>query len=215
MRKPSIGITAEGFPSLFLSAFAALIFALLDCWPLALLLLLFTGFALHFFRDPERVTPTAPDLAVSPADGKIIRIEKKPDPINGEIRQCISVFMNVCSVHVNRMPVSGEITKIVYIPGRFFNVAFDKAVEANERCCYAIKDEEGATWQMVQLAGLVALRIVCRVDEGEKLKRGERYGMIKFGSRVDLYLPPGYIPTVLIGDKVFAGQSVLAGKSVD
>lgn len=213
MRKPSTGLTLEGVPILLLSGFSAFIFALLGWWPPALFLLLLFIFALHFFRDPERVIPSGQDLAVSPADGKVIRIQAKADPITGEERQCISVFMNVLSVHVNRMPVGGKITRILYIPGKFFNVAFDKAVDANERCCYAIRDEHGEMWQMVQIAGLVARRIVCRVDEGEKLARGERFGMIKFGSRVDLYLPPSYTPSVLIGEKVFAGQTVLAHKA--
>ena len=213
MRKPSAGLTLEGVPILLLSGFSAFIFALLGWWPPALILLLLFIFALHFFRDPERVVPSGQDLAVSPADGKVIRIQTKADPITGEQRQCISVFMNVFSVHVNRMPVSGKITRILYIPGKFFNVALDKAVDANERCCYAIRDEHGEMWQMVQIAGLVARRIVCRVDEGEKLTRGERFGMIKFGSRVDLYLPPSYTPSVLIGEKVHAGQTVLAHKA--
>lgn len=215
MRKPSVGLTPEGVPMLLLSGFSAFIFAILGWWPPALVMLLLFIFSLHFFRDPERVVPSGANLAICPADGKVIRIQKKPDPISGEERQCISVFMNVFSVHVNRMPVSGKITRILYIPGKFFNVAFDKAVDANERCCYAIRDENGDIWQMVQIAGLVARRIICRVDEGEKLTRGERFGMIKFGSRVDLYLPQGYTPSVLIGEKVYAGQSVLASKETN
>ncbi|MDR1125178.1 MAG: phosphatidylserine decarboxylase family protein [Deltaproteobacteria bacterium] len=215
MREPSAGLTPEGLPILLLSGFSSLICALLDWWPPALVMLLLFIFALHFFRDPERVVPGGPDLAVCPADGKVIRIQTRADPLTGEQRQCISVFMNVFSVHVNRMPVSGKITRILYIPGKFFNVAFDKAVDANERCCYAIRDEHGDMWQMAQIAGLVARRIVCRMDEGDKLTRGERFGMIKFGSRVDLYLPPGYAPSVLIGEKVYAGQSVLARKIIN
>lgn len=212
MRKPSIGITAEGFHSIFICSFSSLIFALIGCWPMAVLLLLLTLFACHFFRDPERVVPADPDLGVSPADGKVIRIANLPDPVNGEMKQCISIFMNVFSVHVNRMPVSGRIEKIIHKPGAFLNAALDKASEGNERCIYSIRDEEGKTWQMVQIAGLVARRIVCRVDEGESLARGERYGMIKFGSRVDLYIPAGYVSNVIVGDAVYAGQSVLARK---
>jgi phosphatidylserine decarboxylase len=120
--------------------------------------------------------------------------------------------MNVFSVHVNRMPVGGAVSAIIYRPGRFFNAALDKASIDNEQCCYEIRDEEGAQWQMVQIAGLVARRIVCRIDEGDKLVRGERYGMIKFGSRVDLYIPDNYKPCVKIGDVVLAGSSVLAEK---
>ncbi|MDL2307388.1 phosphatidylserine decarboxylase family protein [Desulfovibrio sp. OttesenSCG-928-C06] len=213
MRKPSIGLTAEGFHSIFIFAFTTIIFALIGCWPMSLIFLLLTWFACHFFRDPERVTTTEKGVAVSPADGKIIRISNLPDPISGETRQCISIFMNVFSVHVNRMPVGGKISTILYKPGRFLNASLNKASQDNERCCYAIEDENGDTWQMVQIAGLVARRIVCRVDEGDELKRGERYGMIKFGSRVDLYIPDGYTPSIMVGDVVMAGQTVLARKA--
>ena len=213
MRKPSIGITAEGFPSIFLCTLSAFIFVFIGCWPMSIVFLLLTFFACNFFRDPERVVPSGPGLAVSPADGKIIRISNMPDPINGEVRQCISVFMNVFNVHVNRMPVTGKISGIVYKPGHFLNASLNKASESNERCCYNIIDASGDSWQMVQIAGLIARRIVCRVDEGDELKRGERYGMIKFGSRVDVYLPPNYNAAVMVGDKVLAGQSVLARKN--
>ncbi|MDR1242532.1 MAG: phosphatidylserine decarboxylase family protein [Deltaproteobacteria bacterium] len=213
MRKPSIGIAAEGYYSIFLSAFSSLIFAIMGCWPMAFLLLLLTIFAGHFFRDPERIVPVAPGLAVSPADGKVIRIENRPDPINGQERMCISIFMNVFSVHVNRMPVAGTIRAVAYRPGSFVNAALDKASRDNEQCCCNVQDEEGNYWQMAQIAGLVARRIVCRVDEGDTLARGERYGMIKFGSRVDLYIPDGYKPSVKIGESVTAGSSVLARKA--
>ena len=213
MRKASCGITPEGIPSIGLSALAALVFALLGCGFMAMVFLILTLFCCNFFRDPERVTPTAPDLAISPADGKIIRIATMPDPFTNEPRQCICVFMNVFSVHVNRSPVSGTIQNIAYHQGKFINAAFDKASHDNERCAYSLRDEGGNLWTMVQIAGLIARRIVCRVDEGESLARGERFGMIKFGSRVDLYLPEGYSPKVSIGQKVLAGQTVLAAKN--
>jgi phosphatidylserine decarboxylase len=143
----------------------------------------------------------------------VIKIEKKADPINGQEKVCISIFMSIFSVHVNRMPVAGTVSAILYRPGKFFNASLDKASLDNEQCCYSIRDEEGASWQMVQIAGLVARRIVCRVDEGDRLARGERYGMIKFGSRVDLYLPDNYEPSVKTGVAVMAGSSVLAVKS--
>jgi phosphatidylserine decarboxylase len=213
MRKPSSGISAEGCHSIFLSAFASLIFALVDCWPMAFLFLVGTAFACHFFRDPERVVPSLPGLAVSPADGKVIKIGKRADPVNGQEKTCISIFMSVFSVHMNRMPVTGTVSAILYRPGKFFNASLDKSSKDNEQCCYSITDEEGASWQMVQIAGLVARRIVCRVEEGDRLARGERYGMIKFGSRVDLYLPENYEPNVKLGDAVMSGSSVLAVKS--
>ena len=212
MRKANIGVAPEGLPFLFLLALTTLTFAALRCWPLALLFLVFMWFAGHFFRDPERVVPTEADAAVSPADGRIVRVEPKADPITGEVRPCISIFMNVVNVHVNRMPVAGKIEAIRYFPGAFFNAALDKASTDNERCAYLVRDEEDRPWVMVQVAGLVARRIVCRVEEGDSLARGERYGMIRFGSRVDLYLPPDYSAVVTNGDVVTAGESILARK---
>lgn len=212
MRKANIGVAPEGLPFLFLLALTTLTFAALRCWPLALLFLLFTWFAGHFFRDPERVVPTEADVAVSPADGRIVRVEPKADPITGEVRPCVSIFMNVVNVHVNRMPVAGTIEAIRYFPGAFFNAALDKASTDNERCAYLVRDAEDRPWVMVQVAGLVARRIVCRVEEGDALARGERYGMIRFGSRVDLYLPPDYSAVVTNGDVVTAGESILARK---
>ena len=212
MRKASIGITPEGVPSIGLTAFAALVFSLLGfCFP-ALLFLVLCFFCCNFFRDPERVTPQKPGLAVSPADGKVIKITSMPDPFTQKQRMCICVFMNVFNVHVNRSPVEGTVKDIAYHPGKFINASFDKASYDNERCAYSLEDADGQLWSMVQIAGLVARRIVCRVEEGDALARGERFGMIKFGSRVDLYLPEGYEPKVKIGDTVLAGQTVLASR---
>ncbi|MDO5483605.1 MAG: phosphatidylserine decarboxylase family protein [Desulfovibrionaceae bacterium] len=210
MRPPHCGITPEGWPCIGLLAFAALIFAILKCWPLALAFLALCWFALHFFRDPERVVPREEGLAVSPADGKIVRIEQRPDPFSGESVMCISIFMNVFSVHVNRAPVDCVVEDIRYWPGKYLNAALDKASTDNERCAYRLRDSEGGAWSMVQIAGLIARRIVCRAEAGDSLARGQRYGMIRFGSRVDLYLPSGYSPSVRIGEQVFAGQSVVA-----
>ena len=165
---------------------------------------------MHFFRDPERVTPQGPGLAISPADGKVIRIEEKPDPFSGEKRLCISICMNVFSVHVNRSPVSCTVEDIRYFPGAFVNAAFDKAATDNERCAYSLRDDSGKQWTMVQIAGLVARRIVCRTDIGDVLERGQRYGMIRFGSRVDLYMPEGYVAAAQLGQQVFAGQCIVA-----
>ena len=198
MRKGNIGVAPEGLPFLFLLALTALAFAALRFWPLALVFLVLTWFSGHFFRDPERVVPSEDDIAVSPADGRVIRVEPKADPITGEVRPCISIFMNVFNVHVNRSPVAGRVEAIRYFPGKFFNAALDKASTDNERCAY--------------LVGLIARRIVCRVEEGDTLARGERYGMIRFGSRVDLYLPPDYSAVVANGDVVAAGESILARK---
>lgn len=215
MRNPSPGITPEGGPVIGLCVLASLVFAMLG-WPApALIFLLLTLFSCHFFRDPERVVPVGPELAVSPADGKIVKIAMMPDPFTNEPRQCICVFMNVFNVHVNRSPVAGRVAAIAYHPGKYINAAFDKASSDNERCAYSLEDAAGDSWTMVQIAGLIARRIVCRVDPGDRLDRGQRFGMIKFGSRVDLYLPEGYAPAVSIGQKVLAGQTVLAAKAAE
>ncbi len=209
MRSPSIGVAREGYPFILLLAFSSLIFAVFGCWPVASILLLATWFAGHFFRDPERVIPQGEGLAVSPADGRVVKIQSVPDPLSGTSRTCISVFMNVLNVHVNRSPVDGVVQEIVYFPGKFFNAAWDKASTDNERCVYAIESNEGL-FTVVQIAGLIARRIVCRAEHGDTLKRGERFGLIRFGSRVDLYLPEDYSPAVQVGEQVFAGQSIVA-----
>lgn len=213
MNKPGIGLAPEGAPIIGLLTVLSLCFAILDWWPVTLVALLALWFSVHFFRDPERVIPQEEGLAVSPADGRIIRIESRTDPMNGETRQCISIFMNVFSVHVNRTPVSGTVTGIRYLPGKFFNAAWDKASTDNEQCLWQMSDEEGRSWTFVQIAGLVARRIVPHAEQGDILRRGQRFGMIRFGSRVDVYLPSDYNPAVRIGEQVFAGQTVLARKT--
>ena len=213
MRKASCGITPEGAPAIGLSALASLVFALLSFTIPALLFFCLTVFSTWFFRDPERVTPTEPGLAVSPADGVVVKSTRMRDPFTGEYMHCICVFMNIFNVHVNRFPVAGTVAAITYHPGRFFNASLDKASEHNERCSYALLDQDGERWSMVQIAGLIARRIVCRVDEGDALDRGARFGMIRFGSRVDLYLPDSYLPKIRIGQKVVAGETVLAVKA--
>ena len=209
MRQGSIGIAPEGYPFIILCAFTSLIFAALGCWVMALAFTGATWFSGHFFRDPERVVPTAAGFAVSPADGKVVKAEKMPDPFSGEMKFCVCIFMNVLNVHVNRSPIEGKIKAIAYHPGKYFNAAQDKASTDNERCAYAIESKEGS-FSVVQVAGLIARRIVCRVREGEKLERGERFGLIRFGSRVDVYLPEEYEAEVRVGEIVMAGQSVIA-----
>jgi phosphatidylserine decarboxylase len=212
MHKPSIGLSLEGLPFVFFTAVATLTFALLDCWFMATVLLVVLFLVLNFFRDPERVVPQEPGVAVSPADGKVIKVETMPDPLTGEDRTAICVFMNVFNVHVNRMPVAGRIARIAYFGGKFVNASFDKASTDNERNSLLIEDGDGKTWTMVQIAGLIARRIICWGEEGDTLGRGQRFGLIKFGSRVDLYIPTDYESVVRSGEKVFAGQTVLARK---
>lgn len=213
MKNESVSIAKEGWPIIGLMAVSAMTFAMFQCYVMAFVFLVLLWFSVFFFRDPERVVPTDEGIAVSPADGKVVRIQKKEDPMTGEEKTCISIFMNVFSVHVNRSPVAGSLQKIKYFPGKFINAAYDKASTDNERCAYLVKDAQGDEWTFVQISGLIARRIVCRADEGDELKRGERFGLIRFGSRVDVYIPEGYESAVRIGEQVFAGQSVLAEKA--
>lgn len=212
MHKPSISICPEGIVYIAFGALATLAFALLGWAVPTVIFLILTAFTLNFFRDPERITPEDPNLAVSPADGKVVKVAEMADPFTGEPRMAICVFMNVFNVHVNRMAMSGEITGIRYHAGKFFNASLDKASQHNERNAVTFRDAEGGQWTMVQIAGLIARRIVCWAQPGDRLTRGERFGVIKFGSRVDLYLPSGYVPVVAVGDQVFAGQTAIAKK---
>ena len=213
MNKPGIGLAPEGAPIIGLLTVLSLCFAILDWWPVTLIALIALWFSVHFFRDPERVIPQEEGLAVSPADGRVVRMENRTDPMSGESRQCISIFMNVFSVHVNRAPVSGTVTGVRYLPGKFFNAALDKASTDNEQCLWQMSDADGRSWTFVQIAGLIARRIVPHAEQGDILRRGQRFGMIRFGSRVDVYLPADYNPAVRIGEQVFAGQTVLARKA--
>ena len=213
MNKPGIGLAPEGAPIIGLLTVLSLCFAILDWWPVTLIALLALWFSVHFFRDPERVIPQEEGLAVSPADGRVVRMENRIDPMSGESRQCISIFMNVYSVHVNRAPVSGTVTGVRYLPGTFSHAALDTASTDNEQCLWQMSDADGRSWTFVQIAGLIARRIVPHAEQGDTLCRGQRFGMIRFGSRVDVYLPADYNPAVRIGEQVFAGQTVLARKA--
>lgn len=213
MTTPGCGIAPEGKPFIYLAAFAALLFAVLSFPVLACVSFCLCAFCVYFFRDPERVIPEGEGLCVSPADGRVLGIRTRNDPLDGSPRTCISIFMNLLNVHVNRVPVDCTVTAMRYIPGKFMNASFDKASEDNERCIWKLADNDGETWYMVQIAGLVARRIVCRAACGDTLRRGERCGLIRFGSRVDLYVPASYHPRVCAGERVVAGQTVLARRS--
>lgn len=198
--------------ALIFFALAALAYLL---WPvLGWIGLALTLWCLWFFRDPERVAPAGRGLVIAPADGVVCRVADAPLPKElkrkGGKRKRISIFMNVFDVHVNRAPASGKITKLVYIPGKFFNASLDKASEANERQIVAMKTETGVELVFVQIAGLVARRIVCYLKEGQSVAAGERFGIIRFGSRVDVYLDPGATPMVSEGMRTVAGETILA-----
>lgn len=199
----------------FVPVFAAVTVALfLIAQPLGWIGLGLTVWCYYFFRDPERVTPAREGLVISPADGVVQMIgDFAPPPelgLGAEPMTRIAIFMNVFNCHVNRAPVSGRIEKISYRPGKFFNASLDKASVDNERNGLAIRMEDGRAIAVVQIAGLVARRIVCEVREGQALLAGQRFGMIRFGSRLDVYLPHGTQPLVAVGQTAIAGETVLA-----
>jgi phosphatidylserine decarboxylase len=168
------------------------------------------AFVLQFFRDPPREVPDDPRAVVSPADGRIVAVEKARDPWLERDALKVSVFMNVFNVHSNRSPVDGTVRRRWYHAGRFLNAALDKASLENERNALALRTADGADVTCVQIAGLVARRILCYVEAGAELQRGQRFGFIRFGSRVDVYLPPEAQVVAALGDKVFAAETVLA-----
>jgi phosphatidylserine decarboxylase len=167
-------------------------------------------FVLQFFRDPPRMIPQDAKSVLSPADGRIVVVEKAHDPYANREALKISVFMNVFNVHSNRSPVDGKIEKVEYFPGKFVNADLDKASTENERNAVVMTAANGQTITFVQVAGLIARRILCYVNAGDTLARGQRYGFIRFGSRVDVYLPLSARPLVVVGEKVSATETVLA-----
>ncbi len=167
-------------------------------------------FVLQFFRDPPRSIPGDERTVVSPADGRIVAVESARDPFLERPALKVSVFMSVFNVHSNRSPVDGEVRQAWYHAGKFFNAALDKASLENERNALWLKTATGADVTCVQIAGLIARRILCYVKPGDKLARGERFGFIRFGSRVDVYLPPSASVKAALGDKVRGGSSILA-----
>lgn len=167
-------------------------------------------FMVQFFRDPPRQVPEEAGAVLSPADGRIVSVEKVRDPYLERDALKISVFMNVFNAHSNRSPVDGVVEKTWYFPGRFFNADLDKASTENERAVIYLRTPAGQDVTCVQVAGLIARRILCYAKEGRQLARGERFGFIRFGSRVDVYLPLTATPRVSVGDKVYATETVLA-----
>jgi len=203
----------DGWKFLGIAAALALLFLML--WaPLGWLLVVVALYIAYFFRDPDRVTPLREGLVISPADGRVSSIERvRPPPELGfglEERQRISVFLSVLDVHINRAPVAGRVSRSVYVPGAFVNAALDKASADNERRALVITMADGTEIGVVQIAGLIARRIVTIKDEGDTLAVGERFGLIRFGSRVDVYLPPGKTALVAVGQLAIAGETVLA-----
>lgn len=199
----------------FVAIFAAVTLALFLIWPpLGWIGVALTVWCYYFFRDPDRVTPDREGLIVSPADGMVSMIEPAPPPAELAMEPVpltrISIFMNVFDCHVNRLPIGGRIAAVAYRPGKFLNASLDKASSDNERNALTVELSDGRKLAVVQIAGLVARRIVCDVNPGDMRKTGERFGMIRFGSRLDVYLPEGVAPLVAIGQRMVAGETVLA-----
>lgn len=212
IRSGLVPVHREGYPFIAIGAAAALVFLWL--WePLGWILVLVTLWIAYFFRDPERVTPLREGLVVSPADGRICLVGPAVPPAELELGDApmmrVCIFMNVFDVHVNRAPMAGRIARIAYRPGKFLSADLDKASEDNERSGMVLETSVGRIG-VVQIAGLVARRIVSFVHEGVMLGAGERYGLIRFGSRVDVYLPAGARPAVAEGQRAIAGETVLA-----
>lgn len=207
-------LAREGWPFIALATGAALATTVLagPWWSLPLWIVAL--FVVQFFRDPARSFEAVGNAVISPADGRIVAVERARDPYLERDALKVSVFMNVFNVHSNRAPVDGEVREVRYFPGRFFNAAIDKASIENERNAMVIDTADGTRVTCVQIAGLIARRILCYAKPGDRVERGQRFGFIRFGSRVDVYLPPDAMPRASLGDVVYAGQTVLAELAV-
>jgi phosphatidylserine decarboxylase len=203
-------IAREGWPFLAIAVAVALALTIAKLWIPAALAWLAALFVLQFFRDPARTVPAQANAVLSPADGRIVKVEKDRDPFLDRDALKISVFMNVFNVHSNRSPVDGEVVAAWYHAGSFLNAALDKASLENERNALHLRTRDRQDVTCVQVAGLIARRILCYVKPGDALARGERYGFIRFGSRVDVYLPSVATPKVAVGDRVHATTTILA-----
>lgn len=207
-----VPIHPAGWP--FIGLFAAVALALFFvAEPLGWIGIVLTAWCTYFFRNPARVTPQGAGFVIAPADGVVLPLGMAPPPpeleMGDEPLQRICIFMNVFNVHVNRIPLKGTVERLAYIPGRFFNASLDKASKYNERMAVRLKTSAGDI-AVVQIAGLVARRIKCDLVEGQEVQAGEIFGLIRFGSRVDVYLPPGFSPRVLAGQISIAGESIIA-----
>jgi phosphatidylserine decarboxylase len=199
----------------FIAIFAMAAIVLFFVWiPLGWLGVLATAWCVYFFRDPPRVTPVRSGLVVSPADGLVVSIGPATPPAELELGDApfvrIGIFLNVFDVHINRIPIDGTVVRAAYHEGQFLNASFDKASELNERMALRLSTEIGPDIAVVQIAGLVARRIVCHARPGQSVVAGERFGLIRFGSRTDLYLPPSWSIQVIVGQRVIGGETVLA-----
>jgi phosphatidylserine decarboxylase len=202
-------LAREGWPFIALSLAAAIVVWAWAGFAWSIPLWIVFVFIVQFFRDPPRAVPAQVNAVLSPADGRIVKVEKTLDPYTERDSLLISVFMNVFNVHSNRAPVDGTVERVVYSPGKFINADLDKASSENERNAMVVR-LAGERITVVQVAGLIARRILCYVKQGDQLARGQRYGFIRFGSRVDVYLPLTANPKVAVGDIVYATRTVIA-----
>jgi len=203
-------LARAGYPFIFTGAFVTVVFALLELRLPAVAALVVTLFIAYFFRDPDRVVPDQPGALVSPADGRVISVgQVEKSPFGQERCMKISIFMSIFNVHVNRMPHEGTVKEVRYQPGRFFAANQDRASERNEQNAVLLHTDGHRKIEVVQVAGLVARRIICGVVQDATVARGQRFGMICFGSRLDVYLPQDTLPKVTPGQRVTAGNSIL------
>lgn len=210
MNYPHPILAREGWPFIAAAVVAAILVVYFFGFAWSIPLWLIAIFVIQFFRDPPREVPGQANAVVSPADGRVVRVEKTLDPYTKADSLLVSVFMNVFNVHSNRSPVDGTIEHVEYRAGTFVNADLDKASSENERNALVLKLSDGTRISVVQVAGLIARRILCYVRPGEALARGQRYGFIRFGSRVDVYLPLSAKPKVAVGDKVYATSTIIA-----
>jgi phosphatidylserine decarboxylase len=211
-----IPIHREGHRFIAIFAGVTLVAALFGGWPFWPLLLA-TVWCIYFFRDPPRLTPQREGLFIAPADGLVTAVGPAVPPaelgMGGEPMMRVSIFLSVFDVHINRIPIDGEVKVVAYHPGKFLSAADDKASDENERQAVSLELADGRTVAVVQIAGLIARRIVCTLRPGQKVRAGERYGIIRFGSRTDLYLPAGVQPLVALGQRMIGGETVMADMS--
>ena len=213
-----VPIAREGWPFIAIFSLVSLVLYVVYA-PLGWVGLVLTLWCIYFFRNPDRVTPEREGLLISPADGIVQMIAEVAPPreldMGTEPVVRVSVFMNVFDCHVNRIPCDGRVGRLVYVPGQFLNASFDKASEENERQMIRIDLDSGAFVGAVQIAGLVARRIICYLEDDQTVLAGERFGLIRFGSRVDVYLPPNTVSQVVIGQKCISGETVIADLKSD
>ncbi len=208
--KQAVPLAWEGLPFIGASAFVTVYLALLGFSVAALFFAVVTVCVGLFFRDPQRTIPKEEGVVVSPADGKVVEVRVVPQSdLAPEDMLKVSVFMSLFNAHVNRIPADGTVTDVAYHPGKFFSADLDKASRDNERNAITLETKDKVKLIVVQVAGLIARRIVCRVVPGDRVRRGQRFGLICFGSRLDVYLPAGTRSAVSVGDRVLAGTSVL------